>query len=115
MAEAMLMDKPVIATGYSGNMDFMTEQTAMLIPHAMIDIDETRLVYRKRMRWADPSVDHAAKAMRSILEKPNEAREMAQRAKAHIQRVLSLEAAGKRFLERAKILSEKKQFTKKVA
>jgi hypothetical protein len=53
--------------------------------------------------------------MRSILEKPNEAREMAQRAKAHIQRVLSLEAAGKRFLERAKILSEKKQFTKKVA
>lgn len=115
MAEAMLMDKPVIATGYSGNMDFMNDQTALLIPHGMIDIDETRLVYRKGMRWADPSVEHAAKAMRSILEKPNEAREMANRAKAHIQKVLSLEAAGKRFLERARILAEKKHFTKKVA
>lgn len=115
MAEAMLMDKPVIATGYSGNMDFMNDQTALLIPHGMIDIDETRLVYRKGMRWADPSVEHAAKAMRSILEKPNEAREMATRAKAHIQRVLSLEAAGKRFLERAKILAEKKLFMRKAA
>ncbi len=115
MAEAMLMDKPVIATGYSGNMDFMNEQTAMLIPHGMIDIDETRLVYRKGMRWADPSVEHAAKAMQAIIQKPIEAREMASRAKAHIQKVLSLEAAGKRFLERAKVLAEKRQFTKKAA
>ena len=30
MAEAMLMEKPVIATGYSGNLDFMTHENSFL-------------------------------------------------------------------------------------
>ncbi len=115
MAEAMLMNKPVIATGYSGNMDFMNRDIAHLVPHEMIDIDETRLVYRKGMRWANPSVVHAARAMQSIMEKPNETEDMATRGKLHIQKVLSLDAAGKRFLERAQFLSEQRRTFAKAA
>lgn len=109
MAEAMLMNKPVIATGYSGNMDFMKEDTAHLIPYEMVDIDETRLVYQKGMRWANPSIVHAAKAMSSILENPFETAAMAARGRLYIQTVLSLEAAGKRFLERAQYLAGKRK------
>lgn len=115
MAEAMLMDKPVIATGYSGNMDFMNKETAHLIPYEMIDIEETRLVYRKGMRWANPSIVHAAKAMRAIMEQPIETKAMAARGKLHIQRVLSLDAAGKRFLERAQYLAERRKTFAKAA
>ena len=115
MAEAMLMDKPVIATGYSGNMDFMNKETAHLIPYEMIDIEETRLVYRKGMRWANPCIVHAAKAMRAIMEQPIETKAMAARGKLHIQRVLSLDAAGKRFLERAQYLAERRKTFAKAA
>ena len=31
MAEAMTVGKPVIATGYSGNLDFMTEENSFLV------------------------------------------------------------------------------------
>jgi hypothetical protein len=36
MAEAMALGKPVIATGYSGNLDFMDDDVAFLVRHASL-------------------------------------------------------------------------------
>ena len=41
MAEAMYFGKPVIATAYSGNLDFMTEENSYLVPHTMAEIGPT--------------------------------------------------------------------------
>ena len=38
MAEAMYFGRPVIATAYSGNLDFMTEENSYLVPHTMTEI-----------------------------------------------------------------------------
>ena len=38
MAEAMLLGKPVLATGYSGNVDFMTAENSYLVDYAMAPI-----------------------------------------------------------------------------
>src|SRR5262249_49655448 len=38
MAEAMYFGRPVIATAYSGNVDFMTEENSYLVPHGMTEI-----------------------------------------------------------------------------
>ena len=38
MAEAMALGKPVIATGYSGNLDFMDATTAYLVGHGLTEV-----------------------------------------------------------------------------
>ncbi len=40
MAEAMYLGKPVIATGYSGNLEFMTEANSHLIGYRLVDVGE---------------------------------------------------------------------------
>jgi glycosyltransferase involved in cell wall biosynthesis len=103
MAEAMLMGKPVIATGYSGNLDFMTPDTAHLVEYERVPInDDTCPVspYPKGCFWAEPSVDHAAHLMRHVFNQPDEARALGERAKAHAEHVLSVETAGRRMAER---------------
>ena len=38
MAEAMMLGKPVIATGYSGNLEFMDEDNSVLVPYSKVRI-----------------------------------------------------------------------------
>jgi glycosyltransferase involved in cell wall biosynthesis len=100
LAEAMLMAKPVIATGYSGNLDFMNRENSLLVDFEMTEIKEDRPIYSRGNFWAEPSVDHAAQYMREVYEHQDEARDRAQRAQPAIQSLLSLEAAGKRMRAR---------------
>ena len=39
LAEAMALGRPVIATGYSGNLDFMTDENGYLVPYGLVPID----------------------------------------------------------------------------
>src|SRR3712207_9035191 len=38
MADAMALGKPVIATGYSGNVDFMREDNSWLVPAGLTQV-----------------------------------------------------------------------------
>ncbi len=100
LAEAMLLAKPVIATGYSGNMDFMNAQNSLLVDYEMVEITEDRPIYARGNSWAEPSINHAAALMRHVYENPANARERAERAQPNVQRLLSLEAAGGRMRSR---------------
>ncbi len=100
LAEAMLLGKPVIATGYSGNLDFMNRENSLLVDYEMVAIEEDRPIYTRGNLWAEPSIEHAAAYMRDVYERPDEARARARRAQPEIQRLLSLEAAGKRMRAR---------------
>ncbi len=76
MAEAMYFGKPVIATAYSGNMDFMTLANSCPVGYRMARIDLgdlrfnrlTEAVYRPGEWWADPDLDEAARRMRDLYE-----------------------------------------------
>lgn len=70
MAEAMLMGKPVIATGYSGNMDFMTEENSFPVPYRISRITIEHRPYAPGNEWAEPDVGEAAKRMRQVYEEP---------------------------------------------
>jgi glycosyltransferase involved in cell wall biosynthesis len=100
MAEAMLMGKPVIATGYSGNLDFMTPSNSRLVDYARIPITERLPIYRQGNVWADPSIEQAAVWMRWVYENPDKARALGERARAETRELLSLEAAGRRMAQR---------------
>jgi glycosyltransferase involved in cell wall biosynthesis len=100
MAEAMFFGKPVVATGYSGNLDFMSANNSILIPYEMTTLTQNHAVYRKGSRWADPSVPAAAEAMRRLVEQPALARSLGERARCEVAETLSLEAYGRRMRKR---------------
>jgi glycosyltransferase involved in cell wall biosynthesis len=100
MAEAMALGKPVIATGYSGNLDFMTPENSLLVEFDRVKLEETVHVYERGWTWAEPSVMHAAELMRRVVAHPDEARALGERARRDVRSVLSLEAAGRRMAAR---------------
>jgi glycosyltransferase involved in cell wall biosynthesis len=100
MAEAMLMGKPVIATGYSGNLDFMNNENSMLVDYQVVDIGEDRPLYTKGNFWVEPSIDHAAYWLRQVYENREEAAARAKQNQPAIRETLSLEAAGARMADR---------------
>ncbi len=80
MAEAMMQRKPVIATAYSGNMDFMNEENSYLCRFEMEAVGPGAVPYCSDALWAKPDVAHAAKLMRHVFEHPEEAAEKGRRA-----------------------------------
>jgi GT2 family glycosyltransferase/glycosyltransferase involved in cell wall biosynthesis len=95
MAEAMYFGKPVIATGYSANTDFMSEDDSYLIDFRLTALEENAGPYLKNSIWAEPSIDHLQYLMRRVFEKADERSAKGRRAAARIRRELSAEAVGR--------------------
>ena len=66
IAEAMAVGTPVIATNWSGNVEF-SAGGVMAIPYELVPTVDISGRYAQRgARWAEPSVPAAAEAMRQI-------------------------------------------------
>jgi glycosyltransferase involved in cell wall biosynthesis len=100
LAEAMTLAKPVIATHYSGNVDFMTPWNGFPVPYSLVEIPVRHGPYSPGLLWADPDLDAAAHLMRRVYERPDEAAEVARRGQADVRRLLSARASGERIEER---------------
>lgn len=94
MAEAMALSKPVIATGYSGNMDFMTDENSYLCPFSYGAIGAGSYPYPEDSRWAEPDLEVAAKLMRRVWEHHDEAAERGARAATDVHTRHSPAVAG---------------------
>lgn len=95
MAEAMAWGKPVVATGYSGNLQFMTAENSFLVPWRPATIPDDADPYPAGGTWADPDLDAAGRLMRRLLEDPEEAATRGRRAAADIAELHSPAAAGR--------------------
>lgn len=67
MAEAMAAGTPVVATGFSGNIDFMPPGSALLVDYHEVSIGPGSF-YPAHGTWADPDLDHAAMQLRSMFD-----------------------------------------------
>jgi hypothetical protein len=106
LAEAMALGKPVIATAYSGNLEFMDEVNSWLVPYELVPIPAGCDPYPIDGRWASPDVDAAAEMMRAIVDTPEVARERAERAAGDIARLHAPLARAPFILERLKHVPE---------
>lgn len=77
IAEAMCLERPVIVTGYSGNMDFTTPATAALVNHEMVALNEGEYPFGDGQEWAEPDTDHAAMLMQRVMAEPQYAGRLA--------------------------------------
>ena len=84
IAEAMALGKPVVATNYSGNADFMNEENSFPIPYKLITLENDHGPYKEGNVWADPDEGKAAKAMRIIHDYPEIAGRKGAKARSHI-------------------------------
>lgn len=100
IAEAMSLAKPVIATNYSGNTDFMTPENSHLVDYKLVPVGKGAGRYEKNWRWADPDLEQAASFMRYIHNDPDAARRVGEKARKDIVAQLAPEVIGKRIMQR---------------
>jgi glycosyltransferase involved in cell wall biosynthesis len=100
MAEAMALGRPAIATGYSGNLDFMPKGTGLLVDYELIPVAPGAYPHGEGQMWAAASAEHASRLMEQLMDDPAEARAMGARARAFIAEHYSTQVLGRRYLER---------------
>ena len=66
-AEAMMLGRPVIATGWSGNMDYMDRDNAALVGYRLVPANDDRSVYRNAS-WAEPDQGDAVTHLRFLAD-----------------------------------------------
>jgi glycosyltransferase involved in cell wall biosynthesis len=84
LAESMALGTPVIATGYSGNLDFTTPHNSYLVDWAPTRVGPDCEIYPAHGTWAEPDLEHAAKLMRYVWEHQAEAAAKGARARVEI-------------------------------
>lgn len=68
IAEALLLGLEVIATGYSGNLDFCNMSSrSHLVNYKLIPVNKDQYPYWQGNRWADPDLNHAAMLMQEFV------------------------------------------------
>lgn len=89
MAEAMLFGKPVVATGWSANMEFTRKGVALPVPYTLVPVKPDE--YFTSMReWAEAEVPAAAEALRRLYDDPEYRRELGAKAKAFMEEHFSI-------------------------
>ena len=90
-AEAMQLGKPVVATGWSGNMDFMNERNSAPVSYHMVPVQDPYdgAFIADGQVWAEANVDHAADWLRRLAAEPELRQRLGDAARADIARQLS--------------------------
>ena len=104
MAEAMALGKPVIATGYSGNLEFMTPENSFLCSYEHTEVGNGSDPYPATSRWAEPNMQEAAHFMRWVYQNPIEACARGVRAAQDVRALSSLEVRGTAMRERLHLI-----------
>jgi hypothetical protein len=102
----MYLEKPVIATGYSSNIEFMTNNNSFLVDYTLVDVKNDYSNKNHENRWAEPDINHAAKLMSLVYNNEKLRLEKGKRAKNDIQTENSPEKIGKRIYERIAIINK---------
>lgn len=102
MAEAMLLKKPVIATGFSGNIDFCHADNCHLIDFQLIPVKPGEYPNSDGQVWADASTTHASSLLESVYQGRDGTPEKIEKAFRLISDEYSLEALGPKYIARIK-------------
>lgn len=95
-AEAALLGTPIVATGWSGVMDFLDRSCAGLVDYSFVPVDQLdNLPAPPGSLWAEPDIADAASWLRRLKENPSLAAQMAVRAR-DLSRLVFSQAAFER-------------------
>jgi glycosyltransferase involved in cell wall biosynthesis len=105
LAEAMFLQKPVIATGYSGNLDFMRPDNAFLVEYDLTRVPCGCDPYDEGELWAEPRLDHAVQQMQLVMENAEIRAARAGKGGEFVRMHLAPQVIGRLMRERLELLA----------
>jgi len=100
IGEAMLLGKPAIATNYSGNVDFMTDENSYLVDYRIVPLTRDYGPYMRGNVWAEADLAQAGRFIRDVALNPTAAREKGRVARRDMLRDRMPETTGAAIRER---------------
>jgi glycosyltransferase involved in cell wall biosynthesis len=110
ITDAMALGKPVIATAWSGNMDFMNVSNSFPVRYDLVRVKKPVGPYREGETWAQPSVEHAAELMRLVFDNPEEARSRGEAGRQEIEANYSEQGIARLIERRLAVLRSRHRF-----
>jgi glycosyltransferase involved in cell wall biosynthesis len=89
MAEAMYFGVPVIASGYSGNLEYMSSDDSYLVPCTESYVNEADGPFQRGSLWGEPNIDAAVAYMRQIVTDRDGASQIGQKGHLAVKSKLS--------------------------
>ena len=106
LAEAMVLGKPVIGTGYSANLDFMRPGNSLLVDCRLVRLEQDHGPYLRGSTWAEPDLDHAAELMRLVYDDPDRVGALAREGQRDVTHYLAPERIGREIAARLAVIVE---------
>lgn len=103
-AEMMALGKPVVATGWSANMDFMTADNSMPVRYRLEPLAHDVGAYPAGPLWAEADVDHAATCLVQLVADPQLAQRLGRQAAEDIRRQLNPAEVGRQIRQRLQLI-----------
>ncbi len=100
MAESMMLGKPVVATAWSGNTEFMDESNSCLVKYELVPVPPGAYQHWENQRWADADIEDAARQMRRLVDDPGFARRIGLKAAIDVRGKLSPAIASQLLMKR---------------
>ena len=104
-AEMMYLGKPVVATGWSANMDFMDDTNSMPVRYHLQPLEKAVGPYVAGLPWAEADIDHAAWCLRQLATDSGLAARLGNRARETIQTQLDPQVVGQRIRRRLEMIA----------
>jgi len=85
--DALMMGVPIIATGWSGNTDFLNKENSFLIKYKLIDIEKKHFLKYPGFygsKWAEPDVEDLKKIMKFVYNQFSVARKKGEKGKKDV-------------------------------
>jgi glycosyltransferase involved in cell wall biosynthesis len=93
LAEAMLRGLPVIATDWSGNVDFLSKATGIPIGYRLVSAQDSQGTYHyPNLQWAEANIDEATTAIQRLYRNPALCYKFGKSAAQFATRTWSIEA-----------------------
>lgn len=100
--EAMYVGRLALATGWSGNLDYMTKENSLLVDYKLVPVAAGEYPFGEGQVWADADPDHAAALLEDVIDHPDKARAIAANGRRDIRLEHSYRAVGLRVLDRVR-------------
>lgn len=108
IAEAMARGKVALATGWSGNMDFMTAHNSLPVDYELVRLERDAGPYARGERWAEPSLTDAVAKMRHLAADKSLRVRLGGRARADCRARLAPDVVGSRIATRLQAIRRAK-------
>jgi len=102
ITEAMASKLPVIATGWSGPTEYMTDKNSYKLDYELVDVPEGNSFWEKS-EWAEPSVEHLRSLMREVFDNREEAEKRAKQGMKDMQEKFTWTKAAEKMAKACKV------------